>query len=97
MHEALFNSCIWASQSLIRFKDLLDPHLPVLFYALGFGLFFITRPLKISVVDPNLEFQVNPDLFWIRIQGFDDQKLKKITAEKRNIFFFYMKFINFCG
>jgi hypothetical protein len=24
---------------------------------------------------------------WIRIQGFDDQKLKKITGEKKNIFF----------
>jgi hypothetical protein len=30
--------------------------------------------------DPGPAFQVNPDQ--IRIQGFDDQKLKKFTAEK---------------
>jgi hypothetical protein len=33
--------------------------------------------IETSAVDPDPAFQVNPDPDSIRIQGFDDQKMKK--------------------
>ncbi len=45
--------------------------------------------LKIRVVDPYSFFtDPDPDPDPIRIQGFNDQKLKKITAE--NFFYFFL-------
>jgi hypothetical protein len=42
-----------------------------------------------SNTDPDPAFQVNPDPDQVRIQGFDDQKLKKIkTAENCFLSFF---------
>jgi hypothetical protein len=40
-------------------------------------------------VDPDTAFQVNPDP--IRIQGFDDQKLKKINTAGFFIYIFLIK------
>jgi hypothetical protein len=38
-----------------------------------------------------MEANTDPDPDPIGIQGFNDQKLKKITAEKKIKFFFYQK------
>ncbi len=45
--------------------------------------------------DPDPAFQVNPDLDPIRIQGFDDQKLKK-KIQLKFINFFFIFVGHFC-
>ena len=40
-----------------------------------------------SLVSLRTGFRIRTDLMWIRIQGFDDQKLKKIYHWKKIIFF----------
>jgi hypothetical protein len=51
--------------------------------------------LRIRIRIQRLRLETNPDTDTdpdpIRIQGFNDQKLKKNTAEKKNIFFFDQK------
>ncbi len=41
--------------------------------------------------DPDPAFHVNPDPDPIRIQGFDDQKLKKKNAAHKFVIFFWIK------
>jgi hypothetical protein len=55
----------------------------------GCGSVFIF--LQIRIQSLRLETNPDPDPDPIRIQGFNDQKLKKITAEIFFIFFFYQK------
>jgi hypothetical protein len=47
--------------------------------------------LRIRIQRIRIEDNTDPDPDPIRIQGFNDQKLKKITAEKKNLIFFYQK------
>jgi hypothetical protein len=49
--------------------------------------------LEESVVDPDSAFQVNPDQYSIRIQGFDDLKIeeKSTSTAKKILTFFYQK------
>jgi hypothetical protein len=42
-----------------------------------------------------MEANTDPDPDPIRIQGFNDQKLKKITAEKKIEFFFFDQKLQF--
>jgi hypothetical protein len=50
--------------------------------------------LRIRIQRIRMEANTDPDPDPIRIQGFNDQKLKKITADRKKINFFWIKNCN---
>jgi hypothetical protein len=57
------------------------------FFWLVPGLRIRINFIRIQIHHFRLNTNPDPDPDPIRIQGFNDQKLKKITAEKKNFFF----------